>query len=324
MNIEPETEKVRTKRPKCPHGTRKNKAGECVPHNKKTVTLQPVAEVEEGNVDFSLKSHKELRTKRPKCPHGTRKNKAGECVPHNKKTVPLQSTSNSATVVKELSKKTPTPTANHRIDILVYCHIYDKEKDSFAKKAGIPTQKPALLYLFNEEKNSYDIIELNKDNLDMLRERYNIHILFIDKMMKNKDVDEYQKKRVSDLGDQKFDYIFPIFCPKTIELEHFFGLLKQNGKYIFGKYEYGLDDYIKSTGELHPTKKFIKELIRTMDIKRERDILRRDAEEAAGEKDDKIKKLEFSEYRKTKELYVSKYADMDTHLGFYTIYTPHA
>jgi len=74
-------ETQKTKRKRCPKGTRRNKAGFCVEIVQKEkvdiVENEPVI-VSEGTLQIdSLK----MKDKKKRCPKGTRKNKMGDCVP---------------------------------------------------------------------------------------------------------------------------------------------------------------------------------------------------------------------------------------------------
>jgi hypothetical protein len=80
-------DKVPKKR--CPHGTRKNKAGECIPYVK------------------GQAANDKPPTKR--CPHGTRKNKAGECVPYVKGEKKVRAKKPSTTQSKSIPEEPRDP-----------------------------------------------------------------------------------------------------------------------------------------------------------------------------------------------------------------------
>lgn len=185
-----------------------------------------------------------------------------------------------------------------RINILVYCHIYDNK---YLDKINI-SHPPVYLFLFNESKNEYDKIELNKKNLDKLKQDENIHITFIDESAKL-DQYGYQKNDISQLVEEHFDYIFPINCPFTAQ-EGILKLLKHTGQYLYNNYSTWEDDYKDRGIEKSVFKEMIKE----------------DREKVRAHFKNNPLVIEFNDYKTEHRPFVFK-SDIDSGLGWYVTYT---
>ena len=75
------------KRKKCPNGTRKNRAGDCEPVNRKMIAEEkqkPLVIEQDNKEQIDLNT---IVIKKTRCPNGTRKNRAGDCEPINRKIV---------------------------------------------------------------------------------------------------------------------------------------------------------------------------------------------------------------------------------------------
>jgi hypothetical protein len=190
-----------------------------------------------------------------------------------------------------------------QIDILVYCHIYDNK---FLGEIPIP-HPPVFLFLYNESTNTYDKIELNRENMDNLKKKKNIYITFIDQAA---DIDieyGYQKNDISQLEGRHFDYIFPINCPFATA-GTILKLLKPNGQYLYNDYPITTDSYDNVYKD------------RGMNIDQFNDMVERNRSKLIFKSKTEKSLIEFNDYRSEKRPYIFK-TDIDTGLGWYKIYT---
>jgi len=191
-----------------------------------------------------------------------------------------------------------------KIDILVYCHIYDNKYNG----SGIQQQPPVFLFLYNEANNQYDKIELNKTNMDNIKREKNIHITFIDTSAK---IDEYgyQKKDISQLEGIQFDYIFPINCP-FFSAEEILNLLKPSGKYMYNNYNVDIinNEFFQRK---YPPSEETNAVMANFRLKVIAESLKPRIQGTM---------IEFNKYRETHEPYVYK-SDITTGAGWFIILT---